>query len=313
MDISVIIPYHNEAASILTTLDLMSRQTYPPKEVILVDSASTDASYEIIQNWIQNKGVEDHGTVYLNLRAGTNVPGSSKNAGIRIAKSSCVALMDCGLIFDTDWLEKQIRLMEKGSFEVVSGGVLLEGENIWDRVAAAQTYGYKRFRPCVPSSLAKKSIFEKTGLFLEKHRAGYDVDWPMRLESLGISRGINQDVVVRYNGVNYADSLGKLFRKSIKYAEWTVGIHRYYYPYFYLLLAVVLLVALFVKPVWALVFIVFYLLFRGYLVPAIKSRNLVIFKAYPISWLILPLVGLTIDLGKLIGIAKGLWRSKLFI
>ena len=219
MDISVIIPYHNEAETILTTLDLLHRQTFAPQEVILVDSASTDKSYDIIQAWIDGVGLQRDRPVFINLRAGTNVPSSSKNAGVRISKNSYIAFMDCGLLFETDWLEKQMAFMTGGHYEVVSGGVMLEGTNAWDRAAASQTYGYKRYRPCIPSTLLKKTVFERTGPFAEGLRAGYDVDWPNRLKSLGIARGINKDVTVRYNGVNYAESPKALFFKSLDTAH----------------------------------------------------------------------------------------------
>jgi glycosyltransferase involved in cell wall biosynthesis len=309
LDISVIIPYHNEAETIRTTLDLLHRQTFPPKEVILVDSASTDKSYDIIQSWIDGQGRQEGRPEFINLRAGTNVPSSSKNAGVRISKNKYVAFMDCGLLFNIDWLEKQVRFMNVGRFEVVSGGVMLVGTNAWDIVAAAQTYGYKRFRPCIPSTLMKKSVFEHTGPFAEGRRAGYDVDWPNRLKSLGIVRGINKDVIVRYNGVNYAESPKALFSKSVKYAESTLGIHRYPYPYLYILLPAVFMTVLLIKPSAALTLLILYFIVLGFMAPMVKSRNFKVISEHPTSLLTLPLAGLIIHSGKLVGVLKGLLKK----
>ncbi len=311
-DVSVIIPYYNEAETILTTLDLLSRQTSRPQEVIFVDSGSTDRSYEIIQEWIENTHEQPTGVQYTNLRAHTKVPSSSRNAGVRISNSELVAFMDCGLIFTTDWLEKQVNYLNSGDFDVVSGGCCLEGVNLWDRSAAAQTYGYKRFRPCVPSSLIKKSIFDRIGSFLEGRRAGYDVDWVNRLATMGVSRGINQDVVVRYNGVNFAESPKKLFLKSIKYAEGTVGVHKYYYPYAYILSTMAFLVALFLMPMVTLLLAAAYLVLRGYCVPFMKSRSFRVILDQPLSLLTLPLAGFVIDLGKILGVLKGLLKGQFF-
>jgi glycosyltransferase involved in cell wall biosynthesis len=308
LDISVIISYHNEAETIRTTLDLLNRQTFPPKEVILVDSASTDKSYDIIQNWIDGQGRQEGRPEFVNLQAGTDVPSSSKNAGVRISRNNYVAFMDCGLLFETDWLEKQVRFMNNSKFEVVSGGVILVGTNAWDIAAAAQTYGYKRFRPCIPSTLMKKSVFERTGPFGEGLRAGYDVDWPNRLKSLGIARGINKDVIVRYNGTNYAESPMALFLKSLKYAESTVGIHRYYYPYFYILLPAVCMIVLLIKPSATLTLLILYFIILGYLTPIVKSRNFKVISEHPTSLLTLPLAGLIIDTGKLVGVIKRLLK-----
>jgi glycosyltransferase involved in cell wall biosynthesis len=311
-EISVIIPYYNEAKTILTTGDLLSRQTCRPGEVIFVDSGSTDRSYHIIQEWIKNNRERLAGVQYTNLRACTKVPSSSRNEGVRVSKGELVAFMDCGLIFSTDWLEKQVDYLNSGNFEVVSGGICLEGVNLWDRSAAAQTYGYKHFRPCVPSSLVKKSVFDRTGLFLEGKRAGYDVDWMNRLRTLGIFRGINRDVVVLYNGVNYAESPKKLLLKSVKYAEGTVGVHKYYYPYAYVLLALASLLTLFLKPTVAVVLVVTYLIWRGYCVPLLKSRGFRIILDHPLSVLTLPVAGFIIDLGKIVGVLKGLFGGQSF-
>lgn len=311
-NISVIVPYYNEADTISTTLDLLSRQTLRPKEVILVDSGSTDGTYEKIQDWIENEGQRSDGIRFINLRANTGVPSSSKNEGIRVSKSELVAFMDCGLMFSTDWLEKQVDFLISRNLDVVSGGCYLKGVGLWDCSAVAQTYGYKRFRPTVPSSLVRKSVFEKTGLFLKGRRSGYDVDWVNRLRTLGIKRGINQDVIVQYNGVNYAKSMKSLLVKSIRYGEGTLGLHRYYYPYAYFLLVPIFLLAVFLKPAVAAVFVPAYLIGRGYLIPAVKSRGLRIITDYPLSVFTLPITGFVIDMGKMVGFLKGLAKGQLF-
>jgi glycosyltransferase involved in cell wall biosynthesis len=311
-NISVIVPYYNEAETILITLDLLSRQTLRPKEVILVDSGSKDGSYDIIEEWIGNRGKSPNDVQFINLRANTGVPSSSKNAGIRISKGELVAFMDCGLIFGPDWLKRQVDFLNSRNADVVSGGCYLKGVGLWDCSAVAQTYGYQRFRPTVPSSLVKKSVFEKTGLFLKARRSGYDVDWVNRLRSLGIKRGINRDVVVQYNGVNYAKNLSVLLKKSIRYGEGTLGLHRYYYPYAYLLAALIFLLVFFIRPALSAAFFPPYFILRGYFIPLVKSRGLRILADYPLSSLTLPITGAVIDLGKIIGFLKGLAKGQLF-
>lgn len=311
-NISVIVPYYNEADTISTTLDLLSRQTFRPKEVILVDSGSRDGTYEMIQNWIGNRSQSPNGIRFINLRANTGVPSSSKNEGIRVSKSDFVAFMDCGLIFSTDWLERQVDFLNSQNLDVVSGGCYLKGIGLWDCSAVAQTYGYKRFRPTVPSSLVKKFVFEKTGLFLDGRRSGYDVDWVNRLRTLGITRGINRDVVVRYNGINYAGSVKHLLLKSIKYSEGTLGLHRYYYPYAYFLFALAFLLALILMPALAFTLMPAYLIGRGYCVPVVKSGGFAIISDYPMSLLSVPVAGFVIDVGKVIGLVIGLFRGRLF-
>lgn len=304
-DITIVIPYHNEQATIEYTLERVGNQTLPAREAIFVNSSSTDNSFETVSLWIQ-KNQHRYTTKFRNIFEGTDNPASSKNAGIRNCNTEWVAFMDCGQNFDPDWLEKQYNYISKHKVDLVSGVVYLVGENWIDRCSAAQTYGYKRYRPCVPTSLVKKSVFERTGLFLEKRRAGYDAAWPLVLKRLGIKRGINPEVKIKYKGFNFSGDLKHLFKKSILYAKPTVAIKGYYTPYLYPLFALLLLLMLFVSYELFLKALGLYIFARMFIIPIYKSRNVKLYLDHPLESLALPLIGFVIDTGKLIGIIQGL-------
>ena len=328
--ISVIISYHNEAKTLETTLDLLVSQTLLPKEILLVDSSSTDDSSKIIHNWIERNSAK-HDVAIRNINEGTNVPGSSMNVGVRNASCDILAFMDCGLFFDRYWLQRQLEYLQANKSDVVSGCCRFEGTTLLDKSAITQTYGYQRARPTVPSSLVRRVVFEKTGLFLENRRAGHDVDWVNKLKRENIRRDINGIVQIKYFGVNYAKSLKDIFLKTINYSENAVGIYRYYnqhiYGFFLLFIAVVYLVKIgFFRPwpyndyiplthinkLWQYVNIeagviicLIYVILRGYITPILKSQNIRLFREQPLSILTLPLVGFIMDTGKLIGYVKG--------
>jgi glycosyltransferase involved in cell wall biosynthesis len=303
--VSVVISYHNESGTLETTLKLLAQQTLPPREVILVDSSSTDKSYRMIQEWIECQCPKT-GIVFRNLQKGTVMPSSSMNVGIRYAEHKLLAFMDCGLLFEPDWLEKQVNYMTEHDTDVVYGVCYFEGTTLLDRSAIAQTYGYKRCRPCVPSSLIKKEVFEKIGLFSENIRAGFDVDWLNRLREAGIERKINPSVVVKYNGINYARSLKGLFLKTIRYSAPGVNIKGYYYPYLYLISPLIFLVALINSPLTGSLLFLGYCITRGYIIPIQKSRGIQLFLQYPLSICTVPFVGYLIDVAKVIGYGKGI-------
>jgi len=244
--ISVIIPYHNESKTIEKTLELLINQTLKPKEIFLINSCSTDDSYKVIQEWIERNATRCNVAV-SNIDDGTNVPGSSMNVGIRNAACDILAFMDCGLLFERDWLQRQLEYLKANDSDVVSGLCCFEGSNLLDKSAIAQTYGYKRLRPTVPSSLVRKAVFDKTGLFLENRRAGHDVDWVHKLARAKIRRNINKNIRIKYNGVNYAKYLKDIFFKTIKYAENTMGLHRYYNHHVYGLFLLFILTLYFIK------------------------------------------------------------------
>ena len=93
IDLTVIVPYYNENDTICTTIDLISRQTITPREIIFVDSNSTDDTYRTINNWIKDNQ-DKYLNNYHNINQGTNTPSSSKNVGIINASTEWIALMD---------------------------------------------------------------------------------------------------------------------------------------------------------------------------------------------------------------------------
>lgn len=304
-DITVVVPYHNEQHSIESTLERIGQQKLPAKRAIFVNSSSTDDTSKILDEWIienQNR----FSTQFENMFENTSNPGSSKNVGIRHADTEWLAFMDCGQEFERDWLEKQFDYVKKHNVDVVFGVVYLSGVNWVDRCAVAQTYGYKRYRPCVPSTLVKKSVFDKTGLFLEGRRSGYDMAWRVKVIKLDIKSAINNDVTIKYCGANFSNNLKHLFEKSILYARPALGIEGYTTPYYYILFLILILSVTLVTPTISVKLFCFYLLVRTFVTPVIKSHSIVFYKEHLIEAVFgLGVVGLFIDTGKIIGYYKG--------
>ena len=307
-EITVIVPYHNEKESIEFILERVGEQLLPAATAIFVNSSSTDDTPAVIDRWIL-ENQHRFSTRFLNLFEHTDNPASSKNVGIRHADTEWVAFMDCGQNFEKTWLEQQFRFAQHASLDVVSGVVYAVGENWVDRCAVAQTYGFRRNRPCVPTTLARRSVFEKTGLFLEGRRAGYDVAWIIRLKKLGIARGVNEAVRITYIGINYASSLTRLYRKSVMYAKPSVALEGYWLPYAYAIAPLLFAFTAAASVTAALAVFLLYLLARTFLAPIVKSRSIDFFKEHPLEALLgLGVVGLVIDLGKAVGSWQGIRR-----
>jgi glycosyltransferase involved in cell wall biosynthesis len=306
-DITVIIPYHNEKKTIAFTLERVGAQTLPPKFAMFVNSSSTDDTFDVVEKWIEENQTRFPEIKFLNIFDNTNNPASSKNAGVKRATTEWVAFMDCGQKFESHWLESQYNFAVKGNFDVVSGVVYLVGENWIDKCCVAQTYGYKNPRPCLPTSLIRKAVFEKTGLLLEGRRAGYDAAWPLRLKRVGIDRGINLDITIRYIGTNYSSNISHLFKKTILYAKPTVAIQDYWIPYVYMVFPFILLASFLIYPPIALFLLLTYIFARSYIFPTMKSKNIKLLAEHPLIFIFgLPLIGLIMDIGRVIGICQGI-------
>ena len=307
-EITVIVPYHNEKESIEFILERVGEQLLPAATAIFVNSSSTDDTPAVIDRWIL-ENQHRFSTRFLNLFEQTDNPASSKNVGISHAKTEWLAFMDCGQNFEKTWLEQQIRFAQDHRLDVVSGVVYLVGENWVDRCAAAQTYGYRRNRPCVPTTLAKRSVFAKTGLFLEGRRAGYDAAWLRRLGKLGITRGVNEAVKITYIGFNFSSNLAHLYRKSVMYAKPSVALEGYWLPYAYAIAPLLFAFTAAASVTAALAVFLLYFLARTFLAPIVKSRSIDFFKEHPSEALLgLGVVGLVIDLGKAVGSWQGIRR-----
>ena len=306
-EITVIVPYHNEKDSIEYTLERVGEQTLPARIAIFVNSSSSDDTSAVVDDWI-GKNQHRFSTRFVNLFEHTDNPASSKNAGVRHAETEWLAFMDCGQHFEKTWLEQQFRFAQDNHLDLVSGVVYLAGENWVDRCAVAQTYGFKRNRPCIPSTLTRKSVFEKTGLFLEGRRAGYDVAWIIKFGKLGIERGINEAVKIAYIGFNFSSNLAHLYRKSAMYAKPSVAIDGYWMPYVYAVIPFIFGLTLLVSVKCAAAVFLLYFLARTFIVPVLKSRSIVFHLEHPFEALLgLGLVGFVIDLGKTVGTWQGIY------
>jgi glycosyltransferase involved in cell wall biosynthesis len=310
-EITVIVPYYNERETIRYTLQRVAEQTLPATTAIFVNSSSTDDTSALIDAWIaqHQSGMP---TKLLNVFEGTDNPASSKNAGVRRATTEWIAFMDCGQNFPRDWLEKQFQYAQARGLDIVSGVVYLTGCNWIDRCAIAQTYGYRRNRPCLPTSLIRRSVFARTGPLTEGRRAGYDAAWLLRLKALGIPRGINSGVAIEYIGTNFAATLHQLFRKCVLYARPSVALPGYYMPYAYAVLSLAFLAVLATAPRLALWLFAAYFLTRTFAIPLLKSRSAAFLLENPLAAVFgAGPVGLVMDCGRLIGTWQGIFHYHL--
>jgi glycosyltransferase involved in cell wall biosynthesis len=310
-EITVVVPYYNEQETIQYTLEQIGSQSLAPKAAIFVNSSSSDDSSQVVDRWIA-ENQHSYTTRFNNVCEQTDNPASSKNVGIRMAKTEWLALMDCGQLFEKNWLKSQWNFAMEHRLDLVSGFVCLSGVNWVDRCTVAQTYGYRRSRLCVPATLMRKCVFDQTGLFTENRRAGYDAAWQSKIRKLAIKRGANDKVMLRYVGINYSDNLRHLVAKTFLYSRYSVGLKCYPTPYYHLAALFVLILMGVNSP--SLLFpgiLPGYLLVRGVVLPLVKSRNLTLLKEHPLEAVFgLQLIGFLIDISKTAGYFRGLWPHR---
>ena len=312
IDISIVIPYYNESQTISTTLNLIANQTYKPKEVIFVNSSSTDSSSEIIDIWIENQSDKEI-IKYFNIVSNSNTPSSSKNIGIKKSNYDWIAFMDCGLVFSKDWLQDLVLLLKKNHYKknIVSGVCQLSGYSSFDMCAVAHTYGVGTNRICIPGSLVNREVFNITGVFLENMRASYDRAWQMKTKKNNIQRVTPSQSNVSYIGINFSGSANSLIRKVILYSMPAVRVEGYHTPFIYIIFVILIIFLFFYSSFSALLAILSYAIIRGYFLPFYKSNDKITLIKNLKSIFLLPFVGMLIDFSRFFGYIQG-YANKIY-
>jgi glycosyltransferase involved in cell wall biosynthesis len=134
--VSVIIPTYNYARFLGEAIDSVLAQTYPVKEIIVVDDGSTDGTASILAKY--GDGVQ----VFRQQNRG---PAAARNEGVKHAGGELIAFLDADDSWVPDKLAKQVRKFREGNFGVVNCGIRHtdeEGRFASDNVAGGEGWIY---------------------------------------------------------------------------------------------------------------------------------------------------------------------------
>ena len=209
-DISIIIPIFNEALSLNTLLKCISNQSISPKEIIFVDSGSTDSSIEIITNFINNNHLDYNIYLYNNKNG---YPGANRNYGINKSNSEYVVLLDCVLEPEPIWLEELYKSINDKKLSAVFGICIFNSFNTLQKAFCAISHGCGTSRIFLGASIFRRTLFNEIGFFREDIRASEDLLWFKNYEDkLGIKL-ICRTAIVHYRHYpkNFKDFIAKYF------------------------------------------------------------------------------------------------------
>jgi glycosyltransferase involved in cell wall biosynthesis len=176
MDISVIIPFHNEEKYIEKCIHSLLSQDYPKDkyEIIMISNNSTDRSEKIVKGYPAIKLLYEH------------KPGAfaSRNRAIIEAKGKIIAFTDADCIANIDWLSNIYKYLKDSSAQIVQGTPLFESDTfilkmLSDYEAEKASYIFSRdikeiYYGSTNNMAVRTDLFNKLGLFSEIDR-GADV------------------------------------------------------------------------------------------------------------------------------------------
>ena len=101
--VSVIIPTHNRAAMLATTVESVLTQTYPAVEIVIVDDGSSDETPTLVQRW---------GERVVYLRQENRGVEAARQRGLGHAGGAYVNFLDDDDVMAPDKLARQVALLE---------------------------------------------------------------------------------------------------------------------------------------------------------------------------------------------------------
>ncbi len=184
--VSVVIPTFNYGHFVTEAVDSALAQTYPHREVIVVDDGSTDGTREML---------ERYGDRIRYLHQNNQGLSATRNTGIRAARGEYVGLLDADDLWHPRKLEFQVAyLNEHPEVSLLASDRILDRRECWpavesapDTVAVTCTLEDVLCRTCfAPSSaLIRKNCLESAGLFDPALRCVEDRDLWIRLAATG--------------------------------------------------------------------------------------------------------------------------------
>ncbi len=197
--VSIIMRVYNEMPYIKYALKMLEKQTMQDFELLIVDSGSTDGSYELAQEYNPD--------IIYQIEPGTYVPGRVLNEAISKVSGEIIVFNNSDCIpQDKYWLEKLIKPFEEDP-EVVSvfANQIPRSDAIpLVRKDYERAFGdgkisstWKHFFSLASSAVTKKIITEYP--FNPTIQYSEDIEWSWRMKKMGKKIQYVPDAVVEHS------------------------------------------------------------------------------------------------------------------
>ena len=222
--ISVIIPVHNGADTIVDQLDAVreSQHHAPPSEILVVDNRSTDDLVEVVTRWAQHANAPIR-IISAHERAGEPY---ARNIGLAHARGEFVAYCDADDLVGPMWLASLCESLEVGCY--ATGPIDMDTLNpAWvANVRGTSVTGPSLMLDTVPYAHGcnmgfRRLALEALGGFDERYTAGCDLDIAIRMWEAGLNLHYDERAVVRYR---LRPSIRATYRQGKFYGRYRVAI-----------------------------------------------------------------------------------------
>src|ERR1041384_6388209 len=187
MKVSVVVPVRDEEDSIRELLDSLLTQTRPPDEIMITDGGSTDATPQIIEEYIRK------GAPVRLISAGAALPGRGRNLGAAQASHEWLGFTDAGIRLENNWLAALVAKAEADdNVDVVYGSWQPVTDTFFKQCAAIAyvppptSHNGIVTRPrFIASTLLRREAWQAVNGFPEELRSAEDLVFMDRVENAG--------------------------------------------------------------------------------------------------------------------------------
>lgn len=214
--VSLVCSVLNELDAIDRLLDSMLSQTRCPDEIVIVDGGSRDGTQEVVRRRAAEQPIR------LIELPGSNI-SRARNAGIAATASPIVAVTDCGVRLEAEWLERLVAPLERTDGpDVVGGFFAADPRGAFETALGATTLigldevDPERFLPSSRSVAFRRDAWQAVGGYPEWLDHSEDVYFDLQLQGHGFRIVFEPGALVHFRP---RGSLGAFFRQYRAYAR----------------------------------------------------------------------------------------------
>lgn len=179
--VSVVMPVYNSAKYVFESITSVLNQSYKNIELIIINDGSTDDSDYIIKKFRTEPKIK---YIYQDNKG----PSATRNCGILSSKGNYIAFLDSDDVWLEDKLERQLQKIKQDGADIIysdrfnidiDGNIISRKKPLFYSGNIIEALYIDNFI-CLSSSLLRKDVFKKVGLFNESLHMSEDYEFWLR-------------------------------------------------------------------------------------------------------------------------------------
>lgn len=219
--VSVIMPAYNAAGFIAESIRSVQQQTHENWELLVINDASHDGTSEIVEGLKANDDRIKFHVLPTNQGA-----GFARNIGIKAAKGDFISFLDADDLWKSHKLEKQLKLMQEGNYQVCYSSYELmdeDGESLHKQIKALKSLSFDKLKKA-------NYIGNLTGIYnaralgkiycpLIRKRQDWGL-WLLAVRKAGGARGIQEPLAI------YREREGSISQNKTEMLQYNYRVYR---------------------------------------------------------------------------------------